>query len=394
MCVHGDGFDAVTTNFRWLALLGSFSYSMLLMINRAYNWTRKLRGKEYFSISRAIKAKVKGAVNAVGRYEDALKNFAMERDCIGIICGHIHTPADKMIDGIHYLNSGDWVESMTAIGETYDGRFELIEFETFQQRIATMNGTPSTTMMDPGDDEEPDFMDDEEPLFAGVPPGWVQGGRVDYLAFSLLMLLAQFSPGPDMLLLIRNSLAHPLRAGLWTVAGIAAGLSVHLTAVLTGLALAVKESRVLFPALLLTGGAWLSWMALQLIRTRPEPPDASTGDQRLPLSDRAAFLQGLLTNLTNAKAVLAWLGTAPTASRKAAAAAIILCQALLFWGLFVLALQHPVVRRGWHRTARPLHLLFGIGLLALGLNAIRDGIQLLRGEAPPGQSVSYHSSSR
>ena len=121
-----------------------------------------------------------------------------------------------------------------------------------------------------------------------------------------------------MLLLIRNSLAHPLRAGLWTVAGIAAGLSVHLTAVLTGLALAVKESRVLFPALLLTGGAWLSWMALQLIRTRPEPPDASTGDQRLPLADRAAFLQGLLTNLTNAKAVLflatvvlAWLGTAP-----------------------------------------------------------------------------------
>ncbi len=193
-----------------------------------------------------------------------------------------------------------------------------------------------------------------------------------------------------MLLLIRNSLAHPLRAGLWTVAGIATGLSVHLTAVLTGLALAVKESRVLFPALLLTGGAWLSWMALQLIRTRPEPPDASTGDQRLPLADRAAFLQGLLTNLTNAKAVLflatvvlAWLGTAPTASRKAAAAAIILGQALLFWSLFVLALQHPVVRRGWHRTARPLHLLFGIGLLALGLNAIWDGIQLLSGEAPP-----------
>ena len=183
-----------------------------------------------------------------------------------------------------------------------------------------------------------------------------------------------------MLLLIRNSLAHPLRAGLWTVAGIATGLSVHLTAVLTGLALAVKESRVLFPALLLTGGAWLSWMALQLIRTRPEPPDATTGDQRLPLADRAAFLQGLLTNLTNAKAVL-FLATA--ASRKFAAAAIILGQALLFWGLFVLALQHPVVRRGWHRTARPLHLLFGIGLLALGLNAIRDGIQLLSGEAPP-----------
>ena len=166
VCVHGDGFDAITTNFRWLALLGSFSYSMLLVFNRIYNWTRKVRGKEYFSISRAIKAKVKGAVNAVGRYEAALQNFARERNCVGIICGHIHTPADKMIDGIHYLNSGDWVESLTAIGETYDGRFELIEFESFQQRIAAMNGTPSTKMMEPGDDEETDFMDDEEPMLA------------------------------------------------------------------------------------------------------------------------------------------------------------------------------------------------------------------------------------
>lgn len=166
ICVHGDGFDAVTTNFRWLALLGSFSYSMLLMINRAYNWTRKLRGKEYFSISRAIKARVKGAVNAVGRYEDALKKFAEDRGCTGIICGHIHTPADKMIDGIHYLNSGDWVESLTAIGETFDGRFELIEFDKFQQQIAELNGDHPDKSPEPGDDEEPDFMDDEEPRFA------------------------------------------------------------------------------------------------------------------------------------------------------------------------------------------------------------------------------------
>jgi UDP-2,3-diacylglucosamine pyrophosphatase LpxH len=166
VCVHGDAFDAVTTNFRWLALLGSFSYSMLLMFNRFYNWTRKLRGKEYYSISRAIKAKVKNAVNAVGRYEHALRDFAAERDCVGIICGHIHTPADKMIEGIHYLNSGDWVESLTAIGETYDGRFELIEYKDFQTRLSAMNGPNANKPMDPGDDEEPDFMDDEEPLLA------------------------------------------------------------------------------------------------------------------------------------------------------------------------------------------------------------------------------------
>jgi threonine/homoserine/homoserine lactone efflux protein len=207
---------------------------------------------------------------------------------------------------------------------------------------------------------------------------------VDYAFFSLLMLAAQFSPGPDMLLLIRNALAHPMRAGIFTVLGIAAGLSVHLTAVLTGVALAVRESGVLFPALLLAGGTWLCWMAVQLIRTRPEPPDPTTGDQRLPLSDRAAFLQGFLTNLTNAKAVLflatvvlAWLGASPSWPRKAAAAGIILGQALLFWSLFVMALQHPLIRRGWHKTARPLHLLFGIGLLALGLGALADGLRLI-----------------
>ena len=207
---------------------------------------------------------------------------------------------------------------------------------------------------------------------------------MDYAAFSLLMLLAQFSPGPDMLLLIRNSLEHPRRAGLFTVLGIAAGLAVHLTAVLTGVALAVKESRVLFPVLLLSGGAWLTWLAIQLIRTRPEPPRADLTDQRLPLTDRAAFFQGLLTNLTNAKAVLflatvvlAWLGAEPTWHRKAAAAAIILGQALLFWSLFVIALQHPLVRHGWHKTARPLHLLFGLGLLVLGFCALADGIRLI-----------------
>ena len=168
VCVHGDAFDAVTTNFRWLALLGSFGYSVLLMINRIYNWTRKIRGKEYFSISRAIKAKVKNAVNAVGRYEQALSEFAADRGCVGIICGHIHTPADKMIHGMHYLNSGDWVESLTAIGETFDGRFELIEYKDFQDRLLAMNGITGAKELASSDEEEPDQVEDEELLMAGA----------------------------------------------------------------------------------------------------------------------------------------------------------------------------------------------------------------------------------
>lgn len=215
-------------------------------------------------------------------------------------------------------------------------------------------------------------------------PGPEQNAGVDYLAFSLWMLAAQFSPGPDMLLLIRNSLAHPARAGLFTVLGIAAGLTVHLTAVFTGLALAVRNSPAWFSGLMLVGGVWLIWLGLQVIRSRPAPVTAMGPVRRLPLGDGAAFLQGLLTNLTNLKAILflatvmlAWLGENDGWSRKGAAAAIILGQALLFWSLFVLALQHPVVRRGWHRTARPLHLIFGLGLILLGAGAVWDAASRL-----------------
>lgn len=135
LVVHGDGFDAVTMNHKWLAVLGDIGYQTLLRINRVYNKYRSLRGKEYFSLSKAIKARVKSAVSFVGNYEEQLKNFAHKHDCIGIICGHIHTPDDKMIDDIHYLNSGDWVESLTALVEYPDGEFEVFNYKEFSRRL-------------------------------------------------------------------------------------------------------------------------------------------------------------------------------------------------------------------------------------------------------------------
>lgn len=135
LVVHGDGFDAVTVNHKWLAVLGDIGYQTLLRINRFYNHYRAWRGKEYFSLSKAIKAKVKSAVNFVGNYEEQLQNFARKHDCSGIICGHIHTPDDKMVGDIHYINSGDWVESLTAIVEHDDGRFEVIGYKEFCARL-------------------------------------------------------------------------------------------------------------------------------------------------------------------------------------------------------------------------------------------------------------------
>lgn len=133
LVLHGDVFDTVTKNFVFLAHLGDWGYRVLLKLNRIYNAWRAFRGKEYWSLSRAIKARVKEAVSHVSNFEGHIAQLARERGCIGVMCGHIHTPADKRIDGVHYLNSGDWVESMTAIVEHWDGRYELLDFNRFVQ---------------------------------------------------------------------------------------------------------------------------------------------------------------------------------------------------------------------------------------------------------------------
>ena len=135
LVVHGDGFDAVTMNHKWLAVLGDIGYQSLLRINRLYNRYRSWRGKNYFSLSKAIKARVKSAVSFVGKFEEQLQNLARKRDCCGIICGHIHTPDDKMVGDVHYLNCGDWVESLTALVEHEDGTFEILGYTEFKKRL-------------------------------------------------------------------------------------------------------------------------------------------------------------------------------------------------------------------------------------------------------------------
>ena len=132
LVVHGDVFDVITQHHKFLAVLGHVGYQSLLKLNRLYNRYRDWRGKPYFSLSKAIKARVKNAVNYISSFEEELQKLARKRGCVGIICGHIHTPADKQVGDIHYLNSGDWVESMTALVEHKDGSFEILGYEDFR----------------------------------------------------------------------------------------------------------------------------------------------------------------------------------------------------------------------------------------------------------------------
>ncbi len=131
--LHGDVFDTITKNFVFLAYIGDWGYRALMRLNRLYNHFRAWRGKEYYSLSKAVKARVKQAVSHVSHFEEHIVKLAESRECAGVMCGHIHTAADRMYGNIHYLNSGDWVESLTAIVEHTDGRFELIEFSDFRK---------------------------------------------------------------------------------------------------------------------------------------------------------------------------------------------------------------------------------------------------------------------
>lgn len=125
---HGDVFDSVTTKMEWLAKLGDVSYTVLLRFNSIYNKIRSRQGKPYFSLSQAIKHKVKQAVSFISGFERMLTDLARSKRCDGVICGHIHYPEDRVIDDIRYLNSGDWVESMSALLEDDEGNWRIMRY--------------------------------------------------------------------------------------------------------------------------------------------------------------------------------------------------------------------------------------------------------------------------
>jgi len=126
LVTHGDQFDLVVQNARWLALAGDKAYDLAIHLNRIFNAIRRRLGFPYWSLSRWAKLKVKNAVSYIGDFEKALAAEAQRYHVAGVICGHIHHAAIHDWFGVRYLNCGDWVESCTAIVEHRDGRFEIV----------------------------------------------------------------------------------------------------------------------------------------------------------------------------------------------------------------------------------------------------------------------------
>jgi len=129
LILHGDKFDMVVRNMKWLAHLGDWAYDLAIFVNRYVNFFRRQFGLPYWSFSAAAKSKVKKAVNFISAFEEAVVADAKRQNADVVICGHIHHAADRRIGHIQYLNCGDWVESRTAIAEHQDGSLELLRWD-------------------------------------------------------------------------------------------------------------------------------------------------------------------------------------------------------------------------------------------------------------------------
>jgi UDP-2,3-diacylglucosamine pyrophosphatase LpxH len=133
-------------NARWLADLGSRAYALLLRLNRWLNVARRRLGFPYWSVSAYLKHRVKEAVNYIGSFRDAVVRAAREQDVHGVICGHIHHGVIETLEGITYANTGDWVESCTALVEHADGRLGLVRW--VQESAELLDARPADANSD------------------------------------------------------------------------------------------------------------------------------------------------------------------------------------------------------------------------------------------------------
>ena len=134
LVLHGDQFDGVIKYAKWISVLGAAAYELSLVINRWFNHFRKWMGLSYWSLSAYLKNKAKRAVQHIAEFERVVVNEAKKYEVEGVVCGHIHHAEIQELNGILYLNTGDWVESCTALVEHVDGTLEVIRWSNPENR--------------------------------------------------------------------------------------------------------------------------------------------------------------------------------------------------------------------------------------------------------------------
>jgi UDP-2,3-diacylglucosamine pyrophosphatase LpxH len=143
LVTHGDLFDGITRLAPWIAFLGDKTYDIVLSLNSKFNWVRHRFGFGYFSLSKYLKHKVKKAVDFMFKFEENLAGYCKKRGYDGVICGHIHHAEIKEINGVTYMNDGDWVESCTALVEHWDGRWEIVTWTKEKDNVDTNTDSSS-----------------------------------------------------------------------------------------------------------------------------------------------------------------------------------------------------------------------------------------------------------
>lgn len=143
---HGDVFDASIKHAKWLAKLGGWAYDLLIRLNRIINYGLVSLGKEKYSLSKKIKNNIKQAVSFISNFEHSAVQYGLENDADFVICGHIHQPAIHSIKDRKsqclYLNSGDWVENLTAL--EYHNKTWKLYFHNTKQRLMKLDITEQT----------------------------------------------------------------------------------------------------------------------------------------------------------------------------------------------------------------------------------------------------------
>lgn len=146
LIVHGDQFDIVVQHARWLAWLGDWAYTFALWSNLWFNKFRRKMGFSYWSLSAWAKLKVKNAVNFIGAFEVALAEAARRHEADGVVCGHIHHAVIRDMEGITYINTGDFVESCTVVAEHHDGRLEILHWHlTAEEQVVAAQAADERT---------------------------------------------------------------------------------------------------------------------------------------------------------------------------------------------------------------------------------------------------------
>jgi UDP-2,3-diacylglucosamine pyrophosphatase LpxH len=126
LVLHGDQFESVTHAHNWLKYIGDYGYDFLMWVNRWYNRFRARSGRGYWSFAGFLKQHLHTAQKYIDHFEDAVAHGAHKNGYDGVICGHIHQAAQKHLHGVTYINTGDWVESCTAVVEDLDGTMRLV----------------------------------------------------------------------------------------------------------------------------------------------------------------------------------------------------------------------------------------------------------------------------